>query len=158
MSEFGGLWKLEKKKTQHALYNQLGLGSVTLMQLAFLGARDQHFPREKIPLGLQCTKYKTHAPTDPEIKDLGVLGIVRFLRSGGGDSLAAPLLPLGKVRLLADPVHHARQFDGAAVQLLNRVSPLDELGDLVVLLVQVVGQVVVTPWTHTHALLLSLLY
>ena len=32
MSEFGGLWKREKTQhaPQHALYNQLGLGSVTV--------------------------------------------------------------------------------------------------------------------------------
>ena len=34
MLEFGGLWKHEK--TQHALYNYLGMDSVTLLQMAFL--------------------------------------------------------------------------------------------------------------------------
>ena len=41
-----GLWK--HKKTQHALYNILGLGSATLLQLAFIGESDPNFPWEKI--------------------------------------------------------------------------------------------------------------
>ena len=41
MSEFGGLWKHEK--TQRALYNSFGLGSATLLQLAFLGEGDPNF-------------------------------------------------------------------------------------------------------------------
>ena len=44
MSAFGGLWKHEK--TQHALYNELGLGSMTMLQLAFLGESDPNFPWE----------------------------------------------------------------------------------------------------------------
>ena len=51
MSEFGGLWK--HKKTQHALYNSLGLGSVTLLQVAVLGESNQNFQWEKFPLGEQ---------------------------------------------------------------------------------------------------------
>ena len=51
MSQFGGLWKHEK--TQHALYNELGLGCATLLQLAFLGK----FPMGEIPIGTtKCTK------------------------------------------------------------------------------------------------------
>ena len=47
-SDFGGLWKHEK--TQHALYHSLGLGSATLLRLAFLGERDatRISPWEKI--------------------------------------------------------------------------------------------------------------
>ena len=48
MSEFGGLWKHEK--TQHALYNELGLGSATLLQLAFLLESDPNFRWQKCPL------------------------------------------------------------------------------------------------------------
>ena len=48
MSEFRGLWK--HQKTQHALYNCLGLGSTTLLQLAFLGKSDPNFPWEQLPL------------------------------------------------------------------------------------------------------------
>ena len=52
MSEFGGLWKHEK--TQHALYNQLGLGSTTLLPLPFLGESDPKFP-----LGQQSVQKNT---------------------------------------------------------------------------------------------------
>ena len=43
----------EHEQTQHALYNSLGLGSPTLLQLAFLGgkASDPDFPWEKFPVG-----------------------------------------------------------------------------------------------------------
>ena len=49
MSGFGGLWKHEK--TQH--FNYLGLGSATLLQLAFLGESDPNFPWDKVPFGQQ---------------------------------------------------------------------------------------------------------
>ena len=48
MPEFGGLRK--HKKTQYALYNSLGLGSTTLLQLAFLGERDLNYAWEEFPL------------------------------------------------------------------------------------------------------------
>ena len=41
MSQFGGLRKREQ--TQHALYNELGLGSATQLQLAFLGEKRPEF-------------------------------------------------------------------------------------------------------------------
>ena len=57
MSEFGGVWKHEK--TQHALFNYLGLGSATLLQLAFLWGKRPEFPMGEIPIGTtKCTKYK----------------------------------------------------------------------------------------------------
>ena len=59
MSEFGGLWKHEK--TQHALYLRfftLMLGSMTLMQLAFLEESDRNFPWEKLMGTTKCTKCK----------------------------------------------------------------------------------------------------
>ena len=40
-----------KKPRMH--FNYLGLGSATLLQLAFLGEGDPHFPWEKFPLGQQ---------------------------------------------------------------------------------------------------------
>ena len=49
MSEFGELRKHEK--TQHALYNYKGLGSGTLLQLAFFDESDRNFTWEKIPIG-----------------------------------------------------------------------------------------------------------
>ena len=49
MSEFGGLWKHEK--TQHMHFHWLGLASVTLLHLTFLGGSDLNFPWEKSPLG-----------------------------------------------------------------------------------------------------------
>ena len=52
--EFCGLWKHEK--TQHALYNQFGLGRATLLQLAFLGESDLNFPWQKFPLGQQSVQ------------------------------------------------------------------------------------------------------
>ena len=36
-----------RKKTQHALYNELGFGSATPLQLAFLGESDPNLPWEK---------------------------------------------------------------------------------------------------------------
>ena len=51
MSECGELWKHEK--TKHALYNQSG--SVTLLQLAFLGDSD--------PLGQQSVQNTTTTTT-----------------------------------------------------------------------------------------------
>ena len=42
LSELGGLRKHEK--TQHALYNYLGLGVATLLQLALLGESRPEFP------------------------------------------------------------------------------------------------------------------
>ena len=58
MSEFGGLRKHEK--TKHALIIKLGLGSATLLQLAFLGEieSDPNFPWEKIPLEQESVKKK----------------------------------------------------------------------------------------------------
>ena len=64
MSEFGGLRKHEK--TQHALYNELGLDSATLLRLAFLVEKRSEFPTGKFPLGQQkCTNTNTcmHFPT-----------------------------------------------------------------------------------------------
>ena len=49
MSEFGGLRK--HNMTQHALYNSLGLGSATLLELAFLGESDLNLPWENFLLG-----------------------------------------------------------------------------------------------------------
>ena len=56
MSEFAGLWK--PKQTQHALYNQLGLGGAALLRLVFLGESNLNFPWEKFPLGQQSVKKK----------------------------------------------------------------------------------------------------
>ena len=42
MSVFGGLQK--HKNTHHARYKYLGLGSTTLLQLAFLGESNPNFP------------------------------------------------------------------------------------------------------------------
>ena len=50
MSEFGGLRK--HKKTQHALYNELGLGSTTV-------AAGFPWGGKKFPLGQQSVKNKT---------------------------------------------------------------------------------------------------
>ena len=57
MSEFGGLWIHER--TQHALYNKLGLGSATLSQLTFLGESDRIFNGKKIALGQQHVPQKS---------------------------------------------------------------------------------------------------
>ena len=49
------------EKTQHALHMELGLGSATLLQLAFLDENDPNLPWEKFPLGQQSVqniKYK----------------------------------------------------------------------------------------------------
>ena len=53
---YDGLWKYEK--TQRALYNDVGLGSATLLQLAFLEENDPEFS-----IGTtKCTNYKLNSP------------------------------------------------------------------------------------------------
>ena len=57
MSEFGGLWKHEK--TQHAFLLVRGVGSATLLQLAFLREKRPGFPMGEIPIGtIKCKKEK----------------------------------------------------------------------------------------------------
>ena len=62
MSEFSGLWKHEK--TQHALCNQIGLGSATVAAGYPLGKLPE-FPMGEIPIPLgqqsvQNTQYSTN--------------------------------------------------------------------------------------------------
>ena len=60
--EFGGLWKHEK--TQRAVCNEIGLGSATLLRLAFLGESDP-----KSPLGQesgQIIKNTKDCPTSTD--------------------------------------------------------------------------------------------
>ena len=58
MSEFGGLWEQKPRQDQHALYNELVLGSATLLQLTFLGKSDPKFSREKLSIGTRKKVFK----------------------------------------------------------------------------------------------------
>ena len=60
-------------KSPSTHFNQLWLGSMTLLLLAFLGESDPNFPWEKFPLGQQSvqntTKKKKKTLTKDHMKD-----------------------------------------------------------------------------------------
>ena len=87
MSEFGGLWTHEK--TQRALFNELGLGSTTLLQVAFLGESDPNFSWEKFLLGqqnVQNTKKTKYKNTLILTRKKSQFFLVPLLTPGGSNS------------------------------------------------------------------------
>ena len=87
-------------------FNYLGLGSATLLQLAFLGESDVNFPCEKFPRGQQSVK------KDRKKKDFIIILFCR--RAGGAQSAGGG----GQVVLLqADGPH------GAVLPLCGPAAP-----------------------------------